>query len=226
MATTSAAVSRLATSGLIALTPQQGLEALGQVLDTVAPQVGVMAVDWPAVLAQCSANGVPPLLQEVLRESSRVGGTSEPAAYRWIILHQLEQAQPNERRDLLLAHIQTEVAQVLGFEPSRWPDPQQGFFDLGMDSLMAVNLKNHLQASIERPLPTTLAFDYPTAEALVDYLAKEVLPWEFSSGSAVESQQDIDEREQLAATLEDLTQDEIAALLAQELADIDEDKAQ
>jgi hypothetical protein len=47
--------------------------------------------------------------------------------------------------------------------------------DLGVDSLMAVELRNVLGTALKRSLPTTLLFDYPSIEALVDYLAQEVL---------------------------------------------------
>jgi acyl carrier protein len=114
----------------------------------------------------------------------------------------------------------------LGFATVQTANLQHGFFDLGMDSLMAVELKNRLQTSLHHALPTTLAFDYPSVEALGEYLAKEVLPWEFFSGSAHESPPEADDRARFAAALESLAPDEIADLLAQELAEIDKDKAE
>jgi myxalamid-type polyketide synthase MxaB len=46
-----------------------------------------------------------------------------------------------------------------------------------------MELRNRLQTSLGRSLPSTLAFDYPTLEALVHYLAQEVLALEFASGA-------------------------------------------
>jgi len=101
-------------------------------------------------------------------------------------LQQLKSAPVSERRNLLLSYVRSQVAQVLGLGKPERIDIQQGLSDLGLDSLMSVELKNHLQTSLGCSIPTTLAFDYPTVEALTDYLAKEVMGAEFFEESAVE----------------------------------------
>jgi acyl carrier protein len=64
---------------------------------------------------------------------------------------------------------------VLGFGASDTIDPQQGFFSIGMDSVMAVQLRVRLETSLGQALPSTLAFEYPTIESLTNYLGSEVL---------------------------------------------------
>ena len=54
-------------------------------------------------------------------------------------------------------------------------DRRRGFFEMGMDSLMVVELRRRLEADLQRPLPTTVAFNYPTVEALGSFLAQELL---------------------------------------------------
>ncbi|NEQ63526.1 MAG: acyl carrier protein [Moorea sp. SIO4A1] len=51
---------------------------------------------------------------------------------------------------------------------------ETGFFDLGMDSLTSVELRNKLQISLNCSVPSTLAFDYPKLNKLVDYFAQEL----------------------------------------------------
>jgi acyl carrier protein len=52
-------------------------------------------------------------------------------------------------------------------------DPRQGFASLGMDSLMAMEFRALLVAALETALPTTVAFSYPTLDALVAFLAAQ-----------------------------------------------------
>ena len=56
------------------------------------------------------------------------------------------------------------------------PNPSQGFFEMGMDSLMAIELKKQLDAGLGYALPVTLAFKHPSIEAITSYLLNEVLP--------------------------------------------------
>jgi len=62
-----------------------------------------------------------------------------------------------------------------GLEQSQSIAPDKGFFELGADSLAAVELRNSLQSSLGRSLPVTLVFDHPSINALVEFLAKGVL---------------------------------------------------
>ena len=111
------------------------------------------------------------------------------------------------------------MAKGLGWDPSQPIDSQQGFQELGLDSLSAVELRNRLQTGLACSLSATLIFDYPTVTELVDYLIQEVLDLEFSAQPDEEAQ-DTDEFTPLSADLEKLSQAEMADLLAQKLASL------
>jgi aryl carrier-like protein len=84
-----------------------------------------------------------------------------------------------KRRSLLLAFIRSQVASVIGLPVGQSVPDKQPLRDIGLDSLMAIELRNRLRAGleIERALPATLVFDHPTVAALTDYLATEILGW-------------------------------------------------
>ena len=76
----------------------------------------------------------------------------------------------------LRAHVLIALARVLKLPGGELPDPRQGFADQGVDSLMAVELKNRLAADIGVALPATLVFDYPDAERLTRNLLSRLQP--------------------------------------------------
>ena len=63
-------------------------------------------------------------------------------------------------------------ARFWGARPIR-SSVSQPLSEAGVDSLLAVELRNSLQASFGVTLPATLIFDYPTVEALSGHLAEE-----------------------------------------------------
>ncbi len=75
----------------------------------------------------------------------------------------------------LLEYLRSQVAATLGMASPEELEPRQRLFDLGMDSLMAVEMKNRLEKGLGVPLRSTLLFDYPTLEALARHLGEEVL---------------------------------------------------
>lgn len=163
--------ARWAAQGVGLIEPGQGVALLNQLLATAKwPQAIVLPVDWSRYLAQLPPEMMPPLLELVAQNYS---AGSKVASF----LPELQAAIPSQRRLLLLHHVQSNLARVLGLSSPEELDPQQGLADLGMDSLMAVELRNRLQGSLGCPVPPTVVFDYPTITALVDYLA-EVLKLE------------------------------------------------
>ena len=129
-----------------------------------SPRIGP---DWPPPIARgdrfaswttCSPPTTPP--QQCPEASS-----ARPCA----------KCQPEQRRDLLIDHVGALAAGVMGLAPSEMVDRSAGFFQLGMDSLMSVTLQRALSQSLGEALPPSVVFDYPTVEALADYLAT-ILP--------------------------------------------------
>ncbi|WNG36476.1 acyltransferase domain-containing protein [Archangium violaceum] len=94
------------------------------------------------------------------------------------LVRQLHQAAPSRRRTLLMDYVRSSISRIMEMEAAQLSDPSQGFFDMGMDSLMAVELRKRLETGLGRTLSTTLAFDHPNIGALVEHLIRDVLQLE------------------------------------------------
>jgi amino acid adenylation domain-containing protein len=95
-------------------------------------------------------------------------------------------AQPpiKARQQALVAEITRLVAVITEMESPDLIDPRQGFFDLGLDSLRAVELMERLQTWLGRSLSATLIFDYPNIEALAVHLVSQAEPKVAASAAA------------------------------------------
>ncbi|PSK92342.1 amino acid adenylation domain-containing protein [Murinocardiopsis flavida] len=153
---------RLEREGEGVIPKEAGVDAFGSLLHA-SPPGGVMAVlpiDWDRFLKAQAA--VPSFLSGM-----RSGGADSPmpdAAPGWDL-----GAVPADRRKAVLAErVRADLAQVLGERVDLEPDT--GFSALGMDSLMAIELRNRLQKGVGTRLGFTVVFDYPTLTSLVDHL--------------------------------------------------------
>ncbi|AOY84552.2 non-ribosomal peptide synthetase [Moorena producens JHB] len=160
---------RIAAWGLANVAPKQGLFALEQLLQQDLAQVGVMSVDWQKWLRQF--HSLPPFYEDVAPNTT-VNTTVRETNLDFKT--ELEAVPANQRRDLLVERVRTQIAKTLGLSSPDQIELGQRLIDLGLDSLMAVELRNHLQSSVGCSLRSTLVFDYPTIEAMVDYLSQEV----------------------------------------------------
>jgi acyl carrier protein len=93
------------------------------------------------------------------------------------ILPQLISMSVKERKEYLLSHVLFQIIKVLGLNYSKNIPLDCPFFDLGIDSLTSIELRNQLQTAFNVPLPSTLVFDYSTVTQLVDYLNEKLCPF-------------------------------------------------
>ncbi|OKH17705.1 beta-ketoacyl synthase [Hydrococcus rivularis NIES-593] len=171
--------ARLEQQGLSAIASQQGLQLLKALLQQQATQVGAFPVNWSIFLKQLPETS----FFEAITPKSEENSLQSRSEF----LQQLESAASSDRKTLLFDRVRSQVAKVLGFSSPELIEPQQNFGDLGMDSLMAVELKNSLQASLGIPIALTSAFDHPTIELLTNYLAQELSAGEFVDGFSTQS---------------------------------------
>ena len=159
-------------------TPQQGLRALDRLVRQDGTHAVVMAMDW--TVFEEAAESRPPLLEDLLTAAQEAAEEAPDSSDD--VLTRLRSTPSAERENLLVSFLQQEVQSVLRL-PSA-PAPSVGFFDLGMDSLMAVELRNRLNRALagSYTAPNTLVFDYPDINSLAAHLVDEIGDAEVDSG--------------------------------------------
>ncbi len=151
-------------------TPQQGIRALDQLVRQDATHAVVMAMDWGVF--EEAVQDRPALVEDLLSSASEP--EDEASSSSEDVLTRLRGPLETERRDLLVTFLQGEVQAVLRLSSA--PSPTVGFFDLGMDSLMAVEFRNRLNRAFTGvyTAPNTVVFDYPDISRLAAHLDEEL----------------------------------------------------
>ena len=157
---------RLHSQGYKTLTTANGLEIMEKIISSYkSPQVAVLPMNWKVFLARF--NKSLPFFNQLKIEDS-VKGDNVP------LIDLLESVDEHERLDILESHVKRYIRSVIGLSESSKISDKISVFDLGLDSLMAVELKNLIEKNIKKKLRSTLLFDYPTVTSLLSYLIKEI----------------------------------------------------
>ncbi|AKT41248.1 type I polyketide synthase [Chondromyces crocatus] len=165
----SADLKRLARLGIAPLPAEEGLALFDAAIER--PDATLIPARFDLELLRRSSDAVPPLLQGLVRRSPRraVTGAGGPAATP---TGRLAALSGGERDRGLLELVRSEVATVLGVAAASAVEPERPLQELGLDSLMAVELRNRLGAATGLRLPATLLFDHPTPSALARRLGE------------------------------------------------------
>jgi acyl transferase domain-containing protein/acyl carrier protein len=176
------ALDFLVRRGLRPMAPKQAMDALASVVATDRAAVVVADVDWANFSRSYAAARRRPLLAVVAEASiDDPGGEASPTIS---IVDELRPLSPEDRAQRLLDLVLEHTAAVLGMTNVASLDPGTGFSDLGLDSLMAVELRQRLQRATGAALPATLAFDFPSPRHVATSLLSRL---EFSSAEHCES---------------------------------------
>ncbi|MFF9352725.1 SDR family NAD(P)-dependent oxidoreductase [Streptomyces sp. NPDC014734] len=173
-----AETARIRRGGIVALTAEQGLRLFDAAVRTGEPVLVPMPLDLAALRALAGGGMLPPLFRGLVRVPVRRATESAAAAAAGAdaLLRRLAGLTVPERDEALAELVCAQVAVVLGYPGPEAVDPARSFSEVGFDSLTAVELRNRLGAATGVRLPATLIFDYPTVNALVQFLRDELVP--------------------------------------------------
>ncbi|MBF0377040.1 MAG: SDR family NAD(P)-dependent oxidoreductase [Desulfamplus sp.] len=235
---------RITSQGFKLISPKSGLIALSNLLgqsqdiskhgaygqDTA--QIAVMSVDWSKFMERVQLSSGELFLSDF--KIKKAAGLSSNKSIKSSWQDELIKAPNYEHQQLLLSKIQTATANILGMDSPDQVLPDARLFDLGLDSLMAVELKNLVEKNMNCRLKSTLVFDYPTVGSMTEYLLKTmVLPKpdlpELSSNisekAAEQKPAAVTVEPQLKilsldVAVEELSEDDAEEMLRQELANL------
>jgi len=161
---------RLAARGLPSMAPRQGLQALGQVLCQDKAQVAVVPFDYqrwcefyPAARAARVFDRLP--------GRDAASGPDRPASALGQVIRS---APPGERHKLIESYLSERGARILGFAAGSL-DAQRSLQRLGLDSLMAVEMRNAIEADLGVAVPVLNLLQGISVAELAQFVADQML---------------------------------------------------
>jgi acyl transferase domain-containing protein/NADPH:quinone reductase-like Zn-dependent oxidoreductase/NADP-dependent 3-hydroxy acid dehydrogenase YdfG len=207
---------RWADRGLQPIRLEEGLAKLGEMLFSSRAQIVAAPIEWSKIFARPAYGRPSSLFFEVIKPSRKlISGEGEVRPAEDDFARRLSAEPVTRRLAILKAHIESEASRALGATGRRSLDPRRPLQELGLDSLMSVELRNALATSLGRYLSPTLLFDYPTLESLTHYLAKDILHLEF--GDRTSSEDHVASDHKHLEELQEMSEDEAESLLLAEL---------
>ncbi|MFI6824219.1 type I polyketide synthase [Micromonospora sp. NPDC050187] len=202
---------RWTARGIGIIPPERGMRMLERIMARPVPQVGVVPVDWARYAEQYPLGAARPLLADLVRREPTAERSPTVPAEGPRLRERFAAMPDAKRRTALTEHVTGELARILMLDEASL-DPGKGLFDLGMDSLMALEFKNRVQAAFGHEMPTTLLFNYPTVDAVVGYLDTVLFGERQPEPESPPPTDPGDDLEALLDNLEQLSDDEIDRL--------------
>lgn len=203
-------------AGLSPLEPEDGLDVFSRLLDFRRAQVivtGLNASEWQSAHPASTRSSLFTGLAAQMEKSA-------PAAESSIRASILAAEQGRQRRGVLENFIQAQAAAVLRLPPAR-VDVQKPLRSLGLDSLMGIEFRNRLESNLDVTLSATLVWNYPTVSDLVPFLA-EKMGIALDQAQAEVTSVETEAEPTLSPDLEGLSDDDLAAMLDDELDALDD----
>jgi myxalamid-type polyketide synthase MxaE and MxaD len=187
------------------------------IVDGASSQVAVAAVDWSVLKPMYEARRPRPFLALLSEPGAAHRRTRRDAPP--VLALRLADAPAGARREIVVEFLCNEVGLALGIANASEIDTEQGLFEMGMDSLMSVELKSRLESALGTSLPSTLTFNYPNIESLAGYIVSDsAVPAATILSQGECGNEFLDGAAPDATSTEDLSEDDLAALLASRLS--------
>ncbi len=201
---------RFSREGWGTIPADAGLNLLGRLLRGQAPQAAVLPVDWKVVAGPEGPFATAPLLDAVRPQVS----TATTEARAALDLAGLRGADDAARREALEAYLSDHVCRALSV---RTVDPEEEIGQLGLDSLMALEVRNAIDRDLGVSIPIVSLLAGNSIRTLGQTILSSIAPSETSvdGDPAIPAGED---SARLMDRISDLSDDDVDALLATLLA--------
>ncbi|NEO80922.1 MAG: SDR family NAD(P)-dependent oxidoreductase [Moorea sp. SIO4G3] len=208
--------SRMRTTGMSFISPEKGLEVLGGLLLQPVSQVGVLPINWQ-IFRDNLPGGVKMLCLDTLAAKQQQKETENKK-----IRQQLIAAVDSKRNPMMVNYLQAKIGKLLGFSTSKLPPTDLGFFKMGMDSLMAVELRNLLSYNLGVSISTATLFEFSCIQDLAIYLLKDIFQDRQDQDTEVNLEDNSQNQQNITAlNTETEWEGEIDSAIASELQEIE-----
>ncbi|MEU5637966.1 SDR family NAD(P)-dependent oxidoreductase, partial [Streptomyces rishiriensis] len=177
---------RRGQGAVTALAPQLALSALGAVLDAGITTQLVVDADWKRFVPAFTTTRPSALLSRlaVPVAASGTGGAARSGEADDSLRSRAAGLSRDSGLRLVLDEVRKLAATMLGYEGAEQVGAERAFRDLGVDSLIAVELRNVLASVSGVALPATAVFDHPTPKALAAFVYDELFGGEAAAAAA------------------------------------------
>lgn len=199
--------ARWERQGIRPMEQAAALSAFESAIDNRRPQVAIMDLDWQRFLGNRDSRDTL-LFQELSRREKT---ESSPAPAEGRVLQNILSASIADREQFLSLHIKECARRVLSMDAGATIHDRVPLQDVGLDSLMALEMRNELAQSLGLTLSAGLLFNYPTVQELTEHLL-ELLPIPVAS-----STETVVANNQSLSALDAMSDEEAELLLLEEL---------
>jgi malonyl CoA-acyl carrier protein transacylase len=163
-----------ATKGIKPIEPQQALSILENLLTQDAAQVGVMQLNWTTFLQQFSGSSYPSFVSEIAQQLQSFAIAQEQQQVNFPhLLDQIKASSQEQSQSLLMSYLSQQIARALGITTSGL-NVMQPLNQMGLDSLMVVELKNRLRTELEINIPITKFLDGVSVVDLTKLVSEQI----------------------------------------------------
>jgi len=163
---------RMSGQGIDSFSPSAGVDILEKLVSRNPVQAVAMAIDWNQWFRNFAEARRKPLLARLAAELE-ASSDAEPGRKPTVIDSILDAENADEARQSLLAYLRQEVRKVLRIPDDRL-DSGVGLNRLGLDSLMAVELRNRIEFDLSLPIPVVQLLRGPSLIELAELLYSEI----------------------------------------------------